>query len=212
MYALLGDITFEALASPETNESSSGATFAEHKTVESTPKLQWIGDELDELTLEILLHVNISDPASDLAALQAALRAHQAMALVFGSGFHAGYFVLTKITKSLKQQAADGSIIAMTLKLALKQWVQSIEIDPNAPPVPAFTPPGVIVGSLLPGQSVADVVAADGSVTFPATSKGVSTVVNNPSAPGAPAPGADPNMVDVATITRMDPSVGGVLV
>ncbi len=211
MFAILGDITFQAIGSPESIETTSGSTFAEHKTVESTPKLQWIGEELDELALEIMLHVNYSNPAADIAALQAARTAHQAMALVYASGYHAGYFVITKLSKSLVQAAADGSIIAIKLKLALKQWVLDIELDPAAPPQPDFTPPGMIVGALAPGQSVAGVVAANGTVTFPAPQAGTSAVLNNPAEPGAPAEGADPSLVPSATITRMDPSVGAVL-
>jgi len=212
MFALLGDITLEAVASPETIESARGWDFAEQKTVESTPKLQWIGNELEDITLDFVSHVSFADPAADVATLEAAGDAHRALALVFGNGEHWGYFVITKLSKSPKQLAADGSTIAIALKLTLKQWERSVEIDPNAPPKPAVTPPGVIVGTLAPGQSVAGVVAADGTVTFPSASKGVSTIVNNPAAPGAPLPGADPNMVLVATITRMDPSVGAVLV
>ncbi len=207
MFAVLGDITFEVLRSPESFESVSASSYAEHKTVESTPKLQWVGDELETLALEIQLHVNFANPAADLAALEAARKAHRAMALVFGSGYHAGYFVITKIAKSLQQLAADGSLIAIKLKLELKEWALSVEVDPTAPPQPDFTPPGVIIGSLQPGESVAGVVGPTGTVTLPSGQAGVSPLVNNPAAPGAPAPGADPDLVPLTTITRADPSV-----
>lgn len=211
MFCVLGNITFQALGSPEVLDSSSASSYAEHKTVESMPRLQWVGEELEELSLDIMLHVSFSNPAADLAQLQAARKAHQAMALVFGNGYHAGYFVITKLSKSPKQLAADGSIIAIELKLQLKQWAQSIEVDPTAPPQPASTPPGMIVGNLKPGQQVAGAVnPVTGVVTFPATQAGVSAAVISPQE-AAVLGGADPNAVPTAAITRMDPSVGAVL-
>lgn len=207
-FAVLGNITFEAISSPESIQASHAWKFAEHPTVESTPKLQFIGNELKEISLEILLHVSFASPASDTAALEAAAEAHQAMALIFGNGDHWGYYVITKLTKNPVKLAADGSIIAITLKLELKQWVKSDALAQLPSPESA---PGMIVGALAPGQSVAGVVAADGTVSFPAPQAGTSAIVSNPAASGAPEEGDDPDLVPTTTAARMDPSAGALL-
>jgi len=205
-FAQLGNIVFEAISSPESIVASRAWNFAEHKTVESTPKLQFIGNELAQISLEILLHVSFTTPASDVAALESAAGAHQAMALVFGNGDNWGYYVITRLAKTMVKLAADGSIIAITLKLDLKQWVKSVGI----PPAPESSP-GIIVGALAPGQSVAGVVAADGTVTFPAPQAGTSAIVSNSSPAGAPEPAANPDLVSTVAAARMDPSVGVLL-
>jgi phage protein U len=207
LFAVLGPILFQAVGSPESLESSRGWNYAEHKTVESTPLLQWIGDELEMINLEILLHVQYSQPFTDRAALIAAAEAHQAMPLVFGNGTHRGWFVITKIAETAHQLADDGSPIAITLKLELKQWAQNVEIDPAAPPLPATPPPALIVGPLAPGESVAGVVAATGLVTFTGTNAGVSAVTNQPSGTGI-AVTTDPFSVPLQQVVRADPSVG----
>src|ERR1700728_4076219 len=130
-FAILGTVLFQAISSPETFESKRGWTFAEHKTVESTPLLQWTGNELEEISLDISLHVAFANPTADLAALVAAGKSHSALPLVFGNGTHRGWFVITKLTETAKKLADDGTIIAVGVKLELKQWVRSVEIDPN---------------------------------------------------------------------------------
>lgn len=208
-FAVLGNIIFQPLNSPQSFESSRGWDFAEHKTIESAPKLQWIGEALEEVSLDILLHVLVNNPAVDRATLYAAAGAHRALALVWGNGQHRGYYVITSIAESASKLGGDGSIISLTLKLKLKQWARSIEIDPNAPPQPAAPPPGIIIGATAPGQSVAGVVAADGTVTFPSAQAGTSAVVNNPASSIPPSGNFD--LASNAVITRMDPAAGAVL-
>lgn len=181
IFAVLGPITFQALGSPEAIESSRGWNFAEHKTVESTPVLQWIGDELEQLTLDILLHVSINQPAADLAALLAAAESHQALALVFGNGEHRGWFVITKISESAKKLADDGSLVALALKLTLKEWARTVEADPNTAPRPASPPPALL------------------------DSPPPSAILYTPATPPSL---LVPDMVDPRAITRSDPAVG----
>jgi phage protein U len=145
LFATLGDITFQAVASPETISSTRGWNFAEHKTIESAPKLQYTGDELETLQLEMLLHVSFSSPATEIAELEAAAAAHRALALVFANGDHRGYFVITRLARKTIKLADDGSIIAASLTLQLKAYARIL--DPSAPPVPDFAPAALTSGS-----------------------------------------------------------------
>ena len=56
MYAVLGEIIFDVLTSPQAFESARKYDYAEHKVVEDRPRLQWIADDLETLTLELSFH------------------------------------------------------------------------------------------------------------------------------------------------------------
>lgn len=48
MFALLGDVQFDLITYFDGFESQFGADFAEHALIEGKPRLQFIGDKLDE--------------------------------------------------------------------------------------------------------------------------------------------------------------------
>jgi phage protein U len=94
MFALLGEISFEVIGSPEVFESSRRFDYAEHRVVEDRPRLQWLAADLESITLAMLFHISFTDPAAQLAALLAAADDHQARALVLGNGVFRGFFVV----------------------------------------------------------------------------------------------------------------------
>jgi phage protein U len=153
VFAVLGDILFQALTSPESFESKRDFDYAEHKIVQDRPRLQWTADALETVAFELMLHVNFVNPQSQLNALVAAARDHQARALVFGNGLHRGYFVLTSIAEVHKHSADDGSLIWATAKLDLKEYVIGAGFDPLAPPRPKTPPPAIVTAAPAPGGS-----------------------------------------------------------
>lgn len=98
MFAALGEIAFEVVGSPETFDSARRYDFAEHRVIESKPRLQWLGTDLERLRLEMMLHSSITNPAVQLEILKAAAAAHRALPLVFGNGGFRGFFVIEAIT------------------------------------------------------------------------------------------------------------------
>jgi len=212
LFATLGNITFQTTIAPESFESTRAYDYAEHKVVESQPLLQRTSDALEEISLDLMFHVSFTRPLAMLSLIVAAAEAHQAMPLIFGNGVHRGYFVITRLVETTRQMADDGSLICVALKADLKEYARDIEIDPNAPPIPPAPPPGVIVGPLTPGQSVAGVVNASGgaSLNFPSANAGTSAVTSNSQPTGATSP-LNPGEVPVASIWRFDSSTGGLL-
>ena len=69
MFAVLGDIEFEVVGSPESYESADGYDFPEQRVIESKPRLQWVGDELERLNFELMWHASFTNPASTARAV-----------------------------------------------------------------------------------------------------------------------------------------------
>jgi phage protein U len=144
MFATLGEIIFLVLTSFESFRSTSEYRYAEHKVVEAPPRLQWIGDELEKISIDLQFHVAFTNPATRMLALQAAAEDHQARALVFGNGVFRGYFVIESLEETHSQLADDGSYIAIDARLELHEWVPGADFDPLAPPQLANPPSGIV--------------------------------------------------------------------
>src|SRR6202158_4531211 len=97
LFAVLGEIPFQVVGSPEGFESRRAYDFAEHRVVESKPRLQWLGNDLERLKFELRLHSSFTDPAAKLALLRSTAAAHLALPLVFGNGGFRGFFVIESI-------------------------------------------------------------------------------------------------------------------
>lgn len=188
MFALLGEISFETIGSPEVFESRRRFDYAEHRVVEDRPRLQWLAAGLEDITLAMLFHTSFTDPAAQLAALMTAAEDHQARALVLGNGVFRGLFVVEAVATSDIQLGADAAPIAIRVHTKLREWALGSEFDPSAPPRPATAPLGIspvaisysspapLLGT---GASVADYTAP----TF--NQPGVSPLVDNPLPVGA---------------------------
>src|SRR5581483_2993393 len=179
MFAIFGNISFAVLGSPQRMESRFGYEYASHPVLEDRPRLQWVGDAPQVVTLELMFHASFTNPSAQLAALEQAAAEHQAQALVFGSGEFRGYFVVSSLAVTSQQLGADGKPIAIQARLVLTEWNSEGAFHPGAPPIPLFTPIAVAQsGSLV---SAAAAAARAGIPALP----GISAMLNNPSSTGA---------------------------
>ena len=76
MFAALGEIIFELLGGPQAIEATRRWDYAEQRVLEDLPRLQWIADGAELITLEMLFHQSFTNPSSQLAALMAAASDH----------------------------------------------------------------------------------------------------------------------------------------
>ena len=143
MFALLGEIPFKVIGSPEVFESSRRFDYAEHRVVEDRPRLQWLATGLESITLAMLFHTSFTNPTAQLAALTAAAEDHQARALVLGNGVFRGLFVVEAVATSDIQLGADATPIAIRVQTKLREWAPGSEFDPAAPPRLATAPLGI---------------------------------------------------------------------
>jgi phage protein U len=144
MYALLGDIFFQTLTSPEQLRMTTDFHYAEHKIVEAPPRLQWLANELKKISLDMGFHIQFTNPATQMNHLHTVAEAHRANALVYGNGVFVGYFVIESIEETQIQQADDGSFIAMSARVELKEWVPGMDFDPFAPARLGTKPAGIV--------------------------------------------------------------------
>jgi len=191
LFAVLGEIPFQVVGSPEGFESRRGYDFAEHRVVESKPRLQWLGNDLERLKFELRLHSSFTDPAAKLALLRSPAAAHLALPLVFGNGGFRGFFVIGSISMRSQQLSARGVPIAITAAIALKEWAAESELSLGAPALPDFVPLGIkpAVSSSSDGGS-------------PGFIPGVSALLSLSLAPGASGPNLVANDIPVAVIVR----------
>jgi phage protein U len=205
MFALLGEIPFEVLGSPEMFESSRRFDYAEHRVVEDRPRLQWLAAELESITLTMLFHSSFTDPAAQLAALLIAANDHQARALVLGNGTFRGFFVVESVTTSDIQLGADAAPIAIRVQANLREWAPGSEFDPAAPPRLATVPLGlapVAISYSLPAALVGAGVPAANYAAPTFNRPGVSPLVDNPLPGGAGGPNLSYIDVPAAVIVR----------
>jgi phage protein U len=199
MFAVLGEILFDTLSAPEHIGSEYSWNFAEHRVVEDTPRLQWIGNELETITLEMTFHASFTNPTAQLAALLLAASDHQARPLVFGNGVFRGYFVITALSTIDRQMSDWGDSVAVRVRVELKEWNPGV-VNPNALPLATFAAvavtaaPGGGTTAALNYLGALGVSATVGSGASPyvapsLSAAGVSPMLGspNPSGPGSAA-------------------------
>ncbi len=191
MFAALGDIQFEVVGSPEGYESADAYDFAEQRVIESKPRVQWVGDDLERLSFELMWHASFTNPAAQLALLRATAAQHLALPLVFGNGGFRGFFVIESIKMRSQQLSANGAPIAIRVALALKEWIADPQLISTVLSIATFSPLGISTASAK--------TARTGSA---ASAPGVSALLNIPSATGTSGPNLDAGDVLPAVIVR----------
>ena len=66
MYAVLGNIEFDLITYFDGLEQRSGSDFAEHGRIGGKPVLQFVGDKLDEIRIDLVLHAAYCQPDEEL--------------------------------------------------------------------------------------------------------------------------------------------------
>jgi len=187
LFAVLGDIQFEVVGSPEGYESAEGYDYPEQRVIENKPRLQWVGDELERLNFELMWHASFTSPAEQLAVLRATAAQHLALPLVFGDGEFRGFFVIESIKVKSQQLSASGAPIAIKVALSLKEWIADSGLLSSALSLAAISPLGIANTSV----GNADVVT-----------QGVSALLSVPTATGASGPNLEASDVPTTVIVR----------
>lgn len=126
MYAILGDIEFKNLIGPETFNHKEASSYAEHATALNKPRLQMMGEKLDEISLAINLHNSFCTPEDVIARLRAYRKDGTILPLIMGTGEVVGDFVLTEFDREILQTSPTGEIVSAKINVSLKE-----HYDPN---------------------------------------------------------------------------------
>ena len=189
MFAVLGDIPFQVVGSPEAFSDSRGYGYAEQRVIQSSPRLQWLADDLMTIRLELLLHRSFTEPAASLWLLRQSAETHQALPLIFGNGDFRGYFVITRIDTVSRQLSGSGDLFAITVRLSLCE--SPLAFDPAAPPIPPFLPIAIVALN-----------ASRVSTALSGVSTGVSALAASATSARPPGANVRPGDVSTAVIVR----------
>ncbi len=122
MWAVLGDIEFELRNQPSRQDDRATAEYAQHALIQGKPRLEWVGDGLDELTLELTLHALLGDPEAQIRRLKTAMRAHEPLPYVLGSGDYRGVYLITEVGTTTRRTDAQGRLISATVSVSLLEY------------------------------------------------------------------------------------------
>jgi phage protein U len=199
MFAMLGDIPFEVVGSPDSFESVLRWDYAEHRVIEAEPRLQWLANDLERLEVGVLLHKSLADPLTSITLLRTNADAHLPLPLVLGNGQLVGTYVIEVMTTRMEQLSAVGDLIATEVHLTLREYPVEAEIDALAPPIPSFVP----IAIANAGTTVTTTSASIGGSLLNVFS-GVTAIVDIPP-PSAPVtPDLEAGDVPTSVITRSE--------
>lgn len=122
MYALLGTLQFKLITYFNGIEETQKSTYAEHQVIESKPKLQYIGDELDTMTIRLNFHSSFCNPETELKKLKTLAKTHEEQAFILGNGKYIGRFVIEEITSNTIQTDSFGNTFAVEAEIRLKEY------------------------------------------------------------------------------------------
>lgn len=122
-FALLGNIAFDLLNAPSALDERRTATFAEHAVLAGKPRLQAMGDDLTEITLQLRLHHQLAPVESRYQALVTAKEKLEPLALVLGFSQFKGHFVITEIGSQVLFSDAEGNPLAREVSVTLREFV-----------------------------------------------------------------------------------------
>ncbi|MEI8390468.1 MAG: phage tail protein [bacterium] len=122
MFAQLGNIQFNLITYFNGIEETQKHNFVEHQTIESKPKLQFMGDELDTLTIKLNFHSSFCVPETEIKKIKDAARLHEEMPFILGNGKYLGKYVIEEITSTTQQTDKTGNLISIEAEIKLREW------------------------------------------------------------------------------------------
>jgi len=125
MFAQLGNIQFNLITYFNGIDDVQKHNFAEHQTIESKPKLQFIGDELDELNIKLNFHSSFCVPEAEIKKLKDTAKKHQELAFILGNGKYVGKYVIQEISSTTQQCDKFGNLISIEAEIKLKEWSEN---------------------------------------------------------------------------------------
>lgn len=126
MYFMLGDIALEAIDLTEFSETHA-AEFAEHAVLKGKPRLQAMGEKLNEISFAIRLHHNIGGVEKRYQALLKAKAEQNALALIWGRGKYKGNYVITQLSSSTLFTDKYGNPLCREMNISLKEFVGELD-------------------------------------------------------------------------------------
>jgi len=129
MLAQLGDIKFELITQFNGLTENSSYNYAEHERIDDKPLLQFLGANLQELTIKLNFHTFFCSPEEEIKRLKEAAGAGTALKYIKGNGEYVGVFVIEEIGSSTEQTSNDGFLVSIQIEIRLKEYTGEIPED-----------------------------------------------------------------------------------
>ncbi|HHY7890969.1 TPA: phage tail protein [Escherichia coli] len=103
--------------------------------------------------ISLVFHQHYCVPDVELARVRTAMKAHQALALVFGNGDYRGWFVITDVTATSEQTDSTGNVLAVSATVSLREYTGDPK-NPLQPPAIRRQVPGAgAISGAVPSPS-----------------------------------------------------------
>jgi phage protein U len=142
-FALLGDLELRLANTPRDWEEKSTAAYAEHEVIDNRPKLQSMGNRLDEIHLVFALHAGAADIGATYNSLWESKENSEVVPLTMGDGEYLGDFVITELSFKRLATFPNGTTMAAEVGVNLKEWIPTRALTitkRDAPAVKASNP------------------------------------------------------------------------
>lgn len=123
MYAQLGSFVFQNLFAPTEYGRNSQAVYAMHPLIDGKPRSQKTGDDLDEISLSVRLHMNFCKPKEQLDAMRQAKENGDVLTFIYGNGDVVGEFYITQIQDFIEFADPQGNMLSLLVNISLKEYV-----------------------------------------------------------------------------------------
>lgn len=123
MYAQLGNIVYEGVNSFEGFSRNDETTYAQFDLVNVKPRLQPIGNNLEEISITLKFRAEFTSPTANILALKKSKDQFEVLPLLMGTGRYVGDYVITSMSEAHDQAWMDGTLIEATIALSLKEYV-----------------------------------------------------------------------------------------
>lgn len=137
MFAQLGDVVFQVTGPVTGMEARREYTYAEHEVIEGKPRLQYVGDGLEELTLELTFDAAFCEPGESVKEIRAMADRHEAVPFLFATGEVRGRYVVREIEEVVEATDAEGAVTRATCRVTLLEWAGAAGIEVTSRRKPA---------------------------------------------------------------------------
>jgi phage protein U len=122
MYAQLGSIIFEGRKGFESFVSTKETNYAEHALIDGKPRLQKVGENLEQNTITVVLDASFCNPQSEFDALESSRRSAEVLPFIMGDGRFVGTFVIKGLTLTHARHSATGEMLQAEVSISLLEF------------------------------------------------------------------------------------------
>lgn len=127
MFAQLGLLTFTLITYFNGIDERNSYKYATHERINNKPRLQFLGEELQELTIKLNFHSLFCTPSLELKKLKVLAQSASPLPFIKGNGEYIGVFVITEISSVTEHTDNTGGIISIQIEIKLKETTDYTE-------------------------------------------------------------------------------------